>query len=289
MGTTASGKTDLAEALATRLEAQLINADAFQVYRGMDIGTAKPDDKSRYLLLDLKEPNEQFGLGEWIRLTVAELERLYSEGRDAIVVGGSGLYIRALMEGYGEMYGRPTEELREKLKALENESGLVGMVAELSKRDPSAAAIVDLRNPARVRRALEKVAMAETKMTWSIPSFEKKKIAIELTPEETGKRIVLRAQSMVQNGWAQETASLLAKGFGPEDPGFRAHGYKAMCRVVRREIELDEGLATTIAEVQRYAKRQRTWLRKEPGLEWMPSANTKEMVERALNLVLTFE
>src|SRR5205085_344215 len=122
MGPTASGKSSLAEALAEQLDAQLINADAFQVYRGMDIGTGKSSCKERYLLLDLVSPSQQFGLGEWLRLAVVELERLFAEGRSAIVVGGTGLYIRALMEEYAEISSAPDPQLRSELMGRDVES-----------------------------------------------------------------------------------------------------------------------------------------------------------------------
>src|SRR5689334_3511641 len=128
MGPTGSGKTEVAEAIAERLGAQLINADAFQVYRGMDIGTAKPTEKHRYRLLDLKQPNAGFGVGEFVQLASEELRELHHEGRDAVVVGGTGLYIRALFEGYAEMVSPPDPNLRSELMARERTKGLATLV-----------------------------------------------------------------------------------------------------------------------------------------------------------------
>ena len=112
MGPTGSGKTPLAEALADELDAQLINSDAFQVYRKLDIGTAKPVSKDRYKLLDLIEPNEPFGLGEWLKLAAAEITRSYEMNQNVILVGGTGLYVRALFEQYSGMSGQPDPGLR---------------------------------------------------------------------------------------------------------------------------------------------------------------------------------
>src|SRR5271165_7127776 len=124
MGPTASGKTDVAEAIADALDAQLINADAFQVYRGMDIGTAKPRAKGRYRLLDLKAPNEGFGVGEFVQLAQTELNTLFQERRSAVVVGGTGLYIRALFEQYSELAASPEPALRAALMEREYRDGL---------------------------------------------------------------------------------------------------------------------------------------------------------------------
>ena len=153
MGPTASGKSDLAEALADRIDARLINADAFQVYRGMDIGTGKPSQKERYLLLDLVSPSEQFGLGEWLRLAVAALEEIFKQGRNAIVVGGTGLYIRALMEEYADVAAAPDPSLRASLMKRPIEE----LRQELRSRAPNVFESTDIANPLRVRRALEKL------------------------------------------------------------------------------------------------------------------------------------
>src|SRR5579859_2775526 len=131
MGPTASGKTELAEALADRLGAQLINADAFQVYRGMDIGTGKSSARDRYLLIDVADPNDQFGLGEWARLVQSALERLWAEGRPAVLVGGTGLYIRALMEQFDAISGKPAQELRDAILQDEAKFGIQGLVQRL--------------------------------------------------------------------------------------------------------------------------------------------------------------
>src|SRR5688572_23240532 len=117
MGPTASGKTDLAEHLADETGAQLINADAFQVYKGFDIGTAKSVNANRYELIDIREPDESFGVGEFVQLANAELERLFAGGTSAIVVGGTGLYVRALFEEYEAMSGPPDPQLRADLEA----------------------------------------------------------------------------------------------------------------------------------------------------------------------------
>jgi tRNA dimethylallyltransferase len=266
MGPTASGKTDLAERIADALDAQLINADAFQVYRGLDVGTAKSAARDRYLLMDVREPAEGFGVGEFVLLAAEALQRLYRERRHAVLVGGTGLYVRALFEEYAQMAPPPDPALRERLMEREVAEGLESLARELREKDPDVASKTDLRNPARVRRALERIGAGDDRMQVSIPPFQKLKFGLTPTMETLVPRIAERARDMVQNGWVQETRRLLDEGHSPDEPGFRAHGYRAMARVVRGEMELEEALEKTIAEIRRYAKRQLTWLRSEPYL-----------------------
>ena len=124
MGPTASGKSSLAEKIADALDAILLNADSFQVYRYLDIGTAKPTVKEQYRLLDLKDPNESFGVGEWVHLAQQELELAWERRQSVVIVGGTGLNIRALMERYGEMSGPPSPELRDALNQKLEREGL---------------------------------------------------------------------------------------------------------------------------------------------------------------------
>jgi tRNA dimethylallyltransferase len=271
MGTTASGKTALAEGLAERIGGQLVNSDAFQIYRGMDIGTAKTSEPERYRLIDLLEPSEAFGVGEWVRLAHQVLEEMWAQRRHVVLVGGTGLYIRALFEGYDEMRPSPDPQLRTALMDRESREGLAPLVEELRRIAPESAARTDLRNPVRVRRALERALSPADPIVYRIPSFRKRKFALELPHETIRSRIARRTDEMVQNGWAQEVRRLRDRGYGPCDPGFRAHGYRAMYRHIQGEIALEEVVASTVSETVRYAKRQRTWLRSEPDLRFVPA------------------
>jgi tRNA dimethylallyltransferase len=262
MGPTASGKTELAERLAQDLDAQLFNADAFQVYRGLDVGTAKPLHRERYAFLDLKEPNESFGVGEYVLLAQEALRRLYEQGRNVVVVGGTGLYVRALFEQYSGMGSAPPDELREALSSQDLEE-LVDRLRELA---PETADRLDLKNRVRVQRALERMLSPAPSIGWSLPPFCKAKFALVPAPSVTDERVLGRVEWMMQNGWVQEVARIRESGFSYHDPGLRAIGYRTLWRYLDREVGLDEAMATTIAETRRYAKRQRTWLRSEPNL-----------------------
>jgi len=266
MGPTASGKTALAERLADALDAQLINADAFQAYRGMDVGTAKPENPARYALMDIKDPNEMYGVGEFTRLASKVLRDLYRKERSAVVVGGTGFYIRALLEEYTEMASAPDPELRARLNRSFEEEGLEALVGELRRVHPEAAERIDLRNPARVKRAIERAYAPEPMRTEQLPGFRKIKFGLMPDAAWLEPRITQRVQQMMQNGWVEEVGRLIASGYSSDDPGFRAIGYREMARYIAGELSLEEAATATIVETRRYAKRQRTWLRAEPNL-----------------------
>lgn len=262
MGPTASGKSSLAEALATQLDAVILNADAFQIYRGMDIGTAKPTRRDDYLLLDLKDPNEDFGVGEYVLLASQLLEDLYQQGRNVVICGGTGLYVRALLEEYKDLMPSPYPELRERIGRMTLEE----TIREITFHEPDIASKIDLQNEIRVKRALEKKLDPRKPLEFSIPAFKKRKVAIVPTVESSEKKIKQRTKEMFQNGWVAEVNNLINKGYGPGDPGFRALGYEAIAEYLRGGQ--DEGFLIQQIELDtvKYAKRQRTWLRAEPNL-----------------------
>lgn len=276
MGPTASGKSDLAEALAEELGAQLINADAFQVYRGLDVGTSKPADPSRYRLLNLRDPREGFGVGEFVELAAKELSELFREGRDAIVVGGSGLYVRALMEGYREMRPPPDPALRNELNRLQEKDGVEGLVERLRRVDADALARIDVRNPARVRRAIEIATDIRPTIQVEIPNFRRSKLALVPNTEINNARIDSRLEFMVQNGWVDEVRRLMGEGIPREAPGLRAIGYRALYAYALGEASLADAIETIRTETKRFAKRQRTWLRTEPGLRVLSGCTSAE-------------
>jgi len=286
MGPTASGKSALAEALADELDAQLINADAFQIYRGMDIGTAKPTHRERYALLDLRNPDQDFGVGEFIDAAAPILDRCYAEGRSAILVGGTGYYVRALMEEFDQLYDAPPIELREQIGEELARLGVDALADRLRSLAPEVAARTDLKNPARVQRALERLQLSK-RPPRRLPPFSKLKLGLDVEPGELENRISTRTALMVQNGWVEEVSNLRRQGYRPSDPGFRAIGYREMWRVSAGESSLEEAVATTIVETRKYAKRQRTWLRTEPRLERIDTRS--EPLATARRLVAAME
>lgn len=267
MGPTGSGKTVLAERLANELDAQLINADAFQVYRGFTIGTAKPHRAQEYELVDILEPSEAFGVGEWVRRASSVLRRLHTENRSAVFVGGTGFYIRALFERYDEMSPEPDEEVRLALMAREKQDGLGALVEELRAKAPDIASRVDLKNPIRVRRALEKLATPAEKLDVNFPPFRSLKVGISPTVLDLDRNLAVRCDTMIAEGWIEEVREILATGLPLSAPAWRAIGYYTLVELIEGRIELDEARRQIVLLTRQYAKRQRTWLRSEPNLE----------------------
>lgn len=264
MGPTASGKTSLAERLADEVGAQLVNADAFQVYRGLDIGTGKPTEKDRYRLLDIVDPWEPFGVGEWVVRAADELRAAWEARRTAVVVGGTGLYVRALFESYREMRPPPDPALRREIAEMEKREGFPALVSRLVKLDPHTT--VDRTNPVRVRRALERLIDPRPPIRFEIPPFRILKVGIAPPKQELHERINRRVESMLKAGWLEEVRDLVAKGVTRNCPGMRAIGYRALLDQVLGVSSLQDVGVQITAESRQYAKRQMTWLRSEPRL-----------------------
>lgn len=278
MGPTASGKTELAERLADRLDAVLINADAFQVYRGLDIGTAKPLDKHRYLLLDICDPQESFGVGEWVMLANRALHTAFQENRNALIVGGTGLYIRALFEEWSEMQSHPDSDLRASLEELLSREGIDALLRQLDTLAPDAAKQVDRSNPVRVRRALERAMAPREPIRFKIPNFRSVKFGITIDPATLEERIRSRTEGMLRNGWIEEVRNLVSQGIRREFPSMRAIGYGTVLDLIEGQIGLGEALEGIVRATRQYAKRQRTWLRSEPRLISISSDGFEEAV-----------
>ncbi|MBX3097546.1 MAG: tRNA (adenosine(37)-N6)-dimethylallyltransferase MiaA [Fimbriimonadaceae bacterium] len=263
----------MAEWLADRHDALLINSDAFQVYRGLDIGTNKPIDRSRYRMLDLVDPDEEFGVRKWIEAVLPLLSNSFDRGRNVIVVGGTGYYVRALFEEYGDLQEAPAPELRAALNERIRMEGVDALARELTERAPEVAKKIDLKNPARVQRAIERLE-STSPLTFRLPPFRKIKIALAPSAEQLTPILESRVEQMIATGWPDEVASLLDSGVKINAPGMRAIGYRALANVVSGRITLGEAREQIILETRQYAKRQRTWLRSEPNLKTMPLPDT---------------
>jgi tRNA dimethylallyltransferase len=286
MGPTAVGKTVVAECLAERIGARIINADAFQMYKYLDIGTAKPTNRHLYELLDILEPQESCTVGRFVRLAREILARELQEGRPGIVCGGTGLYIRALFEEYSEMKPPPEPGVR---KSLEESLRRMGP-EELLRRegvDPSEAPPDALKNPVRLIRFLEKRRLPAPGEAWGPPWHSRRfKVGLYRPPEDLRRRIVERFDEMMYKGWLEEVRALLARGITEETPAFRAIGYRELARVVRGELDLFEAKEMILKQMWQYARRQMTWLRKEPNLRWVDAQASPEETAREISRLI---
>jgi len=285
MGPTASGKTALAEALAERLDAQLINADAFQVYRGFDIGTSKPTERWRYELLDIKDPHESFGVGEFAQRCVHLLAGLYDQGRNAILVGGTGMYIRAVTEQWSDLAPAPDPSIRAQVAALEAREGISGVLRELERFSDLDRPVADPANPVRVRRALERILSGPERIVIQLPPFRVVKVAIAMDAAELNRRIEERTEALLQGGWIEEVRALREQGIGPDVPAMRAIGYRTVLDWIQSRGELAEVRREVALRTRQYAKRQRSWLRTEPNLQFISSGGLDLQVASVLALL----
>jgi tRNA dimethylallyltransferase len=282
MGPTGSGKSRLAEALADETGLQLINADAFQVYRGMDVGTNKPAEKDRYELLDLVDPKEEFSVGVWLQEALAVLAERHAAGQGCIVVGGTGLYVRALFEEYAEICPPPDRATRARVRAM----GLEDAAEELRRIDPSVC--LDWSNPVRVKRALERSLAPGRAIEVRLPPFRKLKVALDPPLQALEPRLLKRIDWMLDHGWPEEALALAEAGVGPEDPGMRAIGYQYVMEFARGDSPRSATVEAVFRDTRQYTKRQKTWLRTEPSLVRVGSVLDEDDLQALLARLVKF-
>ena len=280
VGPTGSGKTDLGLALARRLPIEILVADSRQVYRGMDIGTAKPDATAqaqvRHHLIDLVAVGEPFSVADWVSHARRVVPEVVGRGRLPLLVGGSGLYLAALLDGYRLESAPPAGE-RERLAADLATVGVGALAERLQEVDPQAARRIDLRNPRRVTRALERSAAigggatpAPTVMPWVGPLAL---IGISRPREVLNHRIDERARWLFGNGLLDEVGRLLAAGHDPGRAPLTSHGYGEAARLLAGAWSPDEAVAVTARRTRQYAKRQATWFRRDPRIVWLAAGD----------------
>ena len=278
LGPTAVGKSRLGLELAEALPGEIISADALQAYRGFDLGTAKPStvDRQRvqHHLIDIREADESYSAGEFARLAVASIDEIRGRHHRPIVVGGSGLYLRALLDGISPI--PPTSpEVRHGLRRQLEEEGLDALFERLEVLDPTTAARLPRGDTQRVLRALDvRLSTGRPLSSWLADDptgpgpLKSVRIGLTLPRTVLYDRIAERVRSMIQAGWVEEIESLLRDGLEPELPAFQAIGYRQLAAHVGGQMSLEEAVAATVRSTCRYAKRQMTWFRREQSIFW---------------------
>ena len=276
-GPTASGKTGLAVALAQRVGGEVVSADSQQVYRGLDVGTAKPTLEERaavpHHLLDVAEPGEGWDAARFVQLADEAIAAIVARGAVPLVVGGTGLYIRALLHGMVEAPGRDPR-LRAELESEAARLGRPALHARLAAVDPEAATRIRPNDLVRIVRALEIAASGKTQSelfrahAFAPVRYQATLFALAPAREELQRRIDERVEAMFRGGILDE-ARLLLERFGAELPPRLPIGYGAAADVVRGRLTLEEAVRRVQAETRQYARRQVIWLRSEPGVEWL--------------------
>ncbi|MDX1631358.1 MAG: tRNA (adenosine(37)-N6)-dimethylallyltransferase MiaA [Thermoanaerobaculia bacterium] len=281
LGPTATGKSALSLRLATELDGEIVNADALQVYRGFDLGTAKPsrEDRERipHHLVDVLDPEEPYSAGEFARRARGIIRRIRRRGKLPIVVGGSGLYIRALTEGLSPM-PPPDRTLRRGLRVLEERQGLDPMRRMLSVLDPELDERLASGDTQRILRGVEVALGTGRPLTWwqnrppphPSPGLPLR-LGLTLPRSILYDRIARRVDRMIAAGWVEEVEALLNSGIEESAPAFQAIGYRELARHLRGGLGLDRAVTKIVQATRRFAKRQMTWFRKEPDVTWFPA------------------
>jgi tRNA dimethylallyltransferase len=273
VGPTASGKSALALRAAQRSGGEIVSADSRQVYRGMDVGTAKPTVAERQRVphhcIDLVDPSEPYDAARYQRDGRAALADIASRGKTAYVVGGTGLYVRALLDGL-LLEAAPTDpELRATLERRAAAEGSATLHRELARIDPAAAERVDARNARRVVRYLELAMLAGRVPQERDARIAARRIGLDPPRAWLDERIGARVRHMVADGVLEETRRLVAAGVDQRLPSMTGHGYVHWAAHLRGELGLDAAIAATAKDVRAYSRRQMTWFRRDPDIRWV--------------------
>ncbi len=290
-GPTASGKSAVALQLAEQIGGEIISVDSMQVYRGMDIGTAKPtlDERKRvaHHLINIVAPDESFDAAQFIRLGRAAESEIQKRGRVPIFCGGTGLYFRALLEGLGES-PESDPELRKKLEA----TPLSELLKELETSDPAFFSTVDRSNPRRVIRAVEAIRLtgkpySTLRSAWRALNGRAHWFGLERDRAELRERINQRVDRMFGNGLVEETRELLEKGLEKNRTAMQAIGYRQVVEHLRGARCLDATIDLVKVKTRQYAKRQMTWFRHQLNLQWIKASGqlAKETVDAICHLL----
>lgn len=279
IGPTAAGKSALAMEMAPRVQGEIISADSRHVYRGMDIGTNKPTPADQlavpHHLIDLRKPHESFSLSEYVALARAAIDDVIARGKTPMLVGGTGQYVRALLQGWQVPEVPPNDALREQWLHFAEQHGADALFAELVKRDAAASESIDKRNVRRVVRALE--VMAVTGQRWSDlqrrqPLPHRVQLHYVNVPRnELYARADARLMQMIEQGWLHEVRVLMAgftaHGISTDDaltlPAMSALGYREMAGVAINRMTLEDAVAAIKRATRRFIRMQDTWFRKE--------------------------
>nr|WP_301548291.1 tRNA (adenosine(37)-N6)-dimethylallyltransferase MiaA [Micromonospora sp. C95] len=290
VGPTAAGKSALSIALAHALDGEVVNADSMQLYQGMDIGTAKLTVAERdgvpHHLLDIWEVTEPASVAEYQRLARAAVDDVLARGRVPLLVGGSGLYVRAVLEQF-EFPGTDPA-LRERLEGELAALGPAPLYARLREADPVAAAGILPGNGRRIVRALEVIELTGGPFTAALPEptpyYPAVQIGVDLDTARLDERIALRVDRMWADGLVAETRRLVEHGLPHGRTASRALGYQQVLRFLAGELTETEAYDETVRATRRFVRRQRSWFRRDSRVHWLDSA-APELVGDALRIV----
>ena len=293
VGPTAAGKTEMAMRLAERLPSEVVSADSRQVYRRMDIGSAKPTraqmERVRHHLIDIIDPDETFSVGRFAVMAKQAIQNANSMGKLPIMAGGTGQYVMSILEGWNVPSVESNPNLRRELENLLDSDGLDALAERLAALDPRALQTMDARNPRRLIRAIERASAgyrtgdAPRKTP---PSFDWMAIGLHVERQELYRRIDERVERMVAAGFVEEVESLLASGYDVGLPSMSGIGYREMAEYLRGETDLDDAIRRTQFRTHRYARSQYNWFKRDDRrIRWIESSRMGDAVNFALEWV----
>ncbi len=280
-GPTAVGKTATSLLLARELGGEIVSADSRQVYRGMDIGTAKVTPAERaeipHHLIDIRNPDETISLGEYKVLADAVIAGILARGRLPMLVGGTGQYVRAVVEGWQIPRVPPQPELRQELEELAAREGKEAVFSRLQMLDPASAQAIDYRNLRRVIRAIEVTMVAgrpfSELQTKQPPPWRVVQIGLTRPREALYARADARIESMFEAGWVEEVRALLARGYTPDLPSFASLGYREVAAYLAGDYDLAEAKRLIRRATRAFIRRQYNWFRlTNPNIHWFDLA-----------------
>ena len=302
-GPTASGKTALAVELAKAVNGEVVSCDSMQIYRYMDIGTAKPTNEEMqgipHHMLDVVDPNEDFSVSRYCEMATPIVDDIISRGKTAIIAGGTGLYMDALIKG-NDFAPFPSTGMREKLELQADEMGMEYMHSLLESIDPDASQRLHLKDRKRILRALEvyyetgETITQHNLKTQSIPPrYQPIWFALEDTDrQDLYNRIDLRVEKMLDAGLLDEIHNLLSRGIPKKCTAMQAIGYKEYIDAIDGKCSVSEATALVQQASRHYAKRQLTWFRRNPAIHWLrrqPGEGTAEILSSALQIMRNFD
>lgn len=289
LGPTGVGKSATGITLAKKFGGEIINCDSMQVYKGFDIGTDKPPlqkrEKVPHHLLDIVDASSQFTAADFVNCALEAIAGILQKKKLPFIVGGTGLYLKALLDGLFEGPGRDSL-LRQKLEKEVEKNGLRSLRKKLEDVDPVYSQKIGKNDRIRIVRALEVFTLTGKPLSEHflntkpyLEDFHILKIGLKLERELIYKKIEERVDKMFGNGIVQEVEALLDKGVDENSPLFRALGYKHVLKFLRKEISLEEAISLTKKSTRHYAKRQMTWFRKIKGVNWFYTDDLSSIIE----------
>lgn len=292
VGPTATGKTDVGVLLAEALGAEIISADCMAVYRGMDVGTAKPTPEQqrrvRFHLIDVCNPDEHFSVARFQQMALEAIGHIRQRGALPLVVGGTGLYVKALLDGFHIPPAAANEALRQQLWQEARRLGSATLHARLQQVDPQAASRIHPNDAVRIIRALEVYHLTGRPISqWQQrqPPAEvgrARRFGLTLSRELLYRRINERVERMIAQGWLDEVRRLLEAGYDPHLPAMRSLGYAELVQVVQGKLPLQQAIALIQRETRRFAKRQLTWFRADKQIEWVDASQGADETARQI-------